>query len=117
MFHGMRHTHATFLLEDGVSLKVVAERLGGPEDTVVKLYGHVTPRGRAVAVGRVGTWWDDPTPGGRAAADPELAQLRATVAQQEEEIARLRAEGTRASAGREQNGSKVAELGAGGHAP
>ncbi|HKA12925.1 MAG TPA: hypothetical protein VKI99_20885 [Candidatus Dormibacteraeota bacterium] len=43
---------ATQLLEEGVSLKVVAERLGDREDTVVKLYGHVTPRGPALAVGK-----------------------------------------------------------------
>ena len=45
---------ATLLLEDGVSRKVVAERLGDRGDTVFKLYGDVTPRGRALAVASVG---------------------------------------------------------------
>lgn len=77
VFHGMRHTHATLLLEDGVSLKVVAERLGDREDTVVKLYGHVTPRGRALAVASVGTWWDKSGPAAPAPTDSELTRLRA----------------------------------------
>jgi integrase len=93
VFHGMRHTHATLLLEDGVSLKVVAERLGDREDTVVKLYGHVTPRGRALAVASVGTWWDDAQPAPPATPDAELATLRATIDQLREEIAGLRAAG------------------------
>lgn len=85
VFHGMRHTHATLLLEDGVSLKVVAERLGDREDTVVKLHGHVTPRGRALAVASVGTWWDDAQPTQPASPDAELATLRATIDQLREE--------------------------------
>ena len=27
-FHGLRHTHATLLVADGTSIKVVSERLG-----------------------------------------------------------------------------------------
>jgi integrase len=56
VLHGLRHTHATLLLEDGVSLKVVALRLGDRDDTVLRVYGHVTPKGQSVAVARVREW-------------------------------------------------------------
>jgi hypothetical protein len=43
--HGLRHTHATLLLEDGVDVKTVSERLGHDSiPTTLELYGHVTPR-------------------------------------------------------------------------
>ena len=42
-FHGLRHTHATWLLESGVDLKVVSERLGHSSITVTAdIYAHVT---------------------------------------------------------------------------
>jgi integrase len=56
VLHGLRHTHATLLMEDGVSLKVVALRLGDRDDTVLRVYGHVTPHGQSVAVARVREW-------------------------------------------------------------
>jgi hypothetical protein len=74
---------------------VVAERLGDREDTVLKLYGHITPRGRVAAVASVGSWWSDPA----AARDAtEIDELRATVE-------RLR--GELAAAQREQSVSEV----------
>ncbi|WP_407929326.1 tyrosine-type recombinase/integrase [Alicyclobacillus fructus] len=43
LFHGLRHTHATWLLESGVDLKVVSERLGHSSITVTAdIYAHVT---------------------------------------------------------------------------
>lgn len=42
-FHDLRHTHATELLRAGVHIKVVAERLGDTETTVMKTYSHVLP--------------------------------------------------------------------------
>ncbi|PPF91510.1 hypothetical protein C5E07_13040 [Pseudoclavibacter sp. RFBJ3] len=40
---GLRHTHATLLLELGVPLKVVAERLGHTEiSTTANIYSHVS---------------------------------------------------------------------------
>lgn len=42
-FHDLRHTHATELLRAGVHIKVVAERLGDSETTVMKTYSHVLP--------------------------------------------------------------------------
>jgi integrase len=42
-FHDLRHTHATELLRAGVHIKVVAERLGDSEVTVMKTYSHVLP--------------------------------------------------------------------------
>ncbi len=52
-FHDQRHTHATLLLENGESLKYVAERLGDREDTVLETYIHVTSRMRAGAASRL----------------------------------------------------------------
>jgi integrase len=53
--HGLRHTHATLLLEDGVDVKTVSERLGHDSiQTTLELYAHVTPRMRASAAARFG---------------------------------------------------------------
>jgi integrase len=57
-FHDMRHTHATLLLENGESLKYVAERLGDREDTVLITYAHVTSKMRAAAVSRLASLID-----------------------------------------------------------
>jgi integrase len=54
--HGLRHTHATLLLEEGVDVKTVSERLGHDSvQTTLELYGHVTPKMRANAAARFGT--------------------------------------------------------------
>lgn len=43
-FHGLRHSHATQLLVEGVNPKVVSERLGHTSvKTTLDLYAHVTP--------------------------------------------------------------------------
>ena len=40
--HGLRHTHATILMEKGVSPKVVSERLGHASPAItMDLYSHV----------------------------------------------------------------------------
>ena len=42
-FHDLRHTHATWLLESGVDLKTVSQRLGHTSITITAdTYGHVT---------------------------------------------------------------------------
>lgn len=42
-FHILRHTHATTLLENGASIKLVQERLGHARpDITLKVYSHVT---------------------------------------------------------------------------
>jgi integrase len=96
VFHGMRHTHATLLLEDGVSLKVVARRLGDREDTVLKTYGHVMPRGMAIATSCVESWF---APAGSGDPADELARLRARV----QELERLLLNGRSSPAVREQS--------------
>ena len=54
--HGLRHTHATLLLEEGVDVKTVSERLGHDSvQTTLELYGHVTPTMRANAATRFGS--------------------------------------------------------------
>lgn len=42
-FHDLRHTHATLLLKSGISVKVVAERLGDTVTTIMNTYAHVLP--------------------------------------------------------------------------
>ena len=43
-FHSLRHTHATYLLEDGIDAKTVQERIGHSRaDTTLENYGHVMP--------------------------------------------------------------------------
>ena len=43
-FHGLRHAHATLLLEAGVNLKVVSERLGHSNIGITAdIYSHVLP--------------------------------------------------------------------------
>lgn len=54
--HGLRHTHATLLLEAGVDVKTVSERLGHDSvQTTLELYGHVTLRMRSNAAVRFGS--------------------------------------------------------------
>lgn len=50
-FHALRHTHATMLIEAGVPVKAVSERLGhGNVRTTLETYVHVTERMRNDAV-------------------------------------------------------------------
>jgi integrase len=43
-FHGLRHTHITHLLMDGLPIKVVAERVGHAKlSHTLDLCGHVLP--------------------------------------------------------------------------
>jgi integrase len=42
--HGLRHTHASILMEKGVSPKVVSERLGHASPAItMDIYSHVSP--------------------------------------------------------------------------
>ena len=42
--HGLRHTHASILMEKGVSPKVVSERLGHASPAItMDIYSHVLP--------------------------------------------------------------------------
>lgn len=38
--HGLRHTHATILINNGVPPKTIADRLGNSVEMVYKVYGH-----------------------------------------------------------------------------
>jgi integrase len=50
-FHDLRHTHATLLLQQGVNVKVVAERLGHSKATMtMDVYSHVMPDMQEAAV-------------------------------------------------------------------
>lgn len=53
-FHDLRHTHATLLLKNGESLRVVADRLGHSNPTLtLSTYAHVLPGQDAVAAERL----------------------------------------------------------------
>ena len=50
-FHDLRHTHATLLLQKGVNIKVVAERLGHSNASMtMDVYSHVMPDMQEAAV-------------------------------------------------------------------
>lgn len=50
-FHALRHTHATMLIEAGVPIKAVSDRLGhGTVRTTLETYVHVTDKMRSDAV-------------------------------------------------------------------
>lgn len=52
-FHALRHTHATMLIEAGVPVKAVSDRLGhGNVRTTLETYVHVTERMRNDAVSK-----------------------------------------------------------------
>jgi integrase len=43
-FHGLRHTHATLLMKQGVPPKVASERLGHANISItLQIYSHVLP--------------------------------------------------------------------------
>jgi integrase len=50
--HGLRHTHATHLLTEGVPLHVVAARLGDRPEIVLKTYAHLLPTSDEEAANR-----------------------------------------------------------------
>jgi integrase len=53
--HDLRHTHATFLLLDGVPLKVVSERLGHAKTSItLDTYAHILPGFQHLAVESIG---------------------------------------------------------------
>lgn len=52
-FHALRHTHATMLIEAGVPVKAVSDRLGhGNVRTTLETYVHVTERMKSDAVNK-----------------------------------------------------------------
>jgi integrase len=54
--HGLRHTCATLMLDNGVPPKVAAERLGHADATLfMNLYSHVTPTMQRDAAEKIGT--------------------------------------------------------------
>lgn len=54
-FHGLRHTHATLLLMDGIHPKIVQERLGHRSiQTTLDTYSHIIPGIQEVAATSIG---------------------------------------------------------------
>lgn len=59
---GLRHTHATLLLQSGVNPKVVQERLGHSNiTTTLDIYSHVTPTIQAEAIEKYRNWMTSPS--------------------------------------------------------
>jgi integrase len=55
-FHGLRHTHATLLLQQGVNPKVIQERLGHSNiGMTLDIYSHVLPDMQSEAVNALAT--------------------------------------------------------------
>ena len=53
VFHTLRHTYASWLVQAGTPLTVVAELLGHTTQQISARYGHLCPDGIAAAVARV----------------------------------------------------------------
>jgi integrase len=54
---GLRHTHATLLLQSGINPKIVQERLGHSDiGTTLDIYTHVTPTIQSEAVKSFAEW-------------------------------------------------------------
>lgn len=59
---GLRHTHATLMLQAGENPKVVQERLGHSDiQTTLNIYSHVTPTIQQESVNRFVAWLDTPS--------------------------------------------------------
>ena len=57
---GLRHTHATLLLQSGEASKVVQERLGHSDiGTTLNIYSHVTPTIQREALDRFESWMEE----------------------------------------------------------
>ncbi|QPQ33310.1 tyrosine-type recombinase/integrase [Lysinibacillus sp. JNUCC 51] len=48
--HGLRHTHCTILLNRGLNVKVIAERLGNTPKMIYEIYGHVLKEAEEASV-------------------------------------------------------------------
>ena len=65
-FHDLRHTHASLMLQDGNSAKVVSERLGHASAAfTLDTYGHVMPGIQEDAAARFGALFGNALPEGK----------------------------------------------------
>lgn len=75
-YHTLRHTHATWLLQQGVDMRTVSERLGHADvATTMRLYAHVLPGRDAEAAASFGRALD--ALGGGANGVPDASGPRA----------------------------------------
>ena len=74
-FHGLRHVANSLLLDSGVSVNVVAERMGHSSTrTTLDLYGHVLPNGQDEAAAKVQRIFEKST-GGTPVVKPPSGPL------------------------------------------
>jgi integrase len=60
-FHDLRHLHASVLLDAGVPIKVVQERLGHARiQTTLDIYGHLLPGAAQSVTATVASWFGPP---------------------------------------------------------
>ncbi|MFN3653263.1 MAG: tyrosine-type recombinase/integrase [Armatimonadota bacterium] len=88
-YHDLRHAHATLLLEQGVDVRVIQDRLGHASiQTTSDIYTHVTRRLRDDAANRAETALQEALFGGAVCkrfADPALPPLSAPDSRHETE--------------------------------
>jgi integrase len=58
--HDLRHTHASHLIDAGVNVKVISERLGhGSIQVTLDIYGHLLPTSQRQAVERLAAYYEE----------------------------------------------------------
>jgi integrase len=53
-FHSLRHTHVSLLLNEGASLRLIAERVGHSDPSLtLRVYSHLLPGAQTAAAERL----------------------------------------------------------------
>lgn len=79
-FHDLRHSHKTWLIEDGIPEIAQARRLGQRLADVRGIYSHVTPTMVDTLVTALQRRWESTRPTGPATTRPTLTLVRGTAA-------------------------------------
>jgi integrase len=79
-FHDLRHSHKTWLIEDGIPEIAQARRLGHRLPGIRGIYSHLTPAMVAAIVTALQRRWESTQPTGPAAIRPVLALVTDSAA-------------------------------------